>query len=166
MKEILFANKNFAVVRDLELDSALKEYIEQPNVVIAVPQLDDGSLVLVEHKRPILGAVLLECPGGKVDAGEDLQLSITRELEEEIGYTPGHLQYVCCFYTSVGSSTEKIHVFFASDLRPHIRKSEDKRKMELSTVSIDEVRALLTDGRIHDGKTLIALMKFVGSVPT
>jgi ADP-ribose pyrophosphatase len=161
MKEILFANKNFSVVRDPDLDSTLKEYIEQPDVVIAVPQLDDGRLVLVEHKRPILGTVLLECPGGKVDAGEDLQLSMARELEEEIGYTPGHLQYVCFFYTSVGSSTEKIHIFFASDLRPHSRKSEDKKKMQLSIISINEMKDLLANGKIHDGKTLIAIIKFL-----
>jgi len=137
------------------------DYLEQPPVVIAVPVLDDGQIVLVEHLRPILQTTLVECPGGKVDSGEELAVSITRELQEEIGYTPGKLEYISYCYTSVGSSTEIIHMFVARQLRPHLRKPEDTKRMKIVQMSPEQVLTLLEANQIFDGKTEIALYKYL-----
>src|ERR1017187_8920885 len=165
VKELLLKSRNFSVVRehfDPETAGVEKtiEYVEQPCVVIAVPVLDDGQIILVEHLRPILGTTLLECPGGKVDSGEDLESSITRELQEEIGYTPGELEYISYLYSSVGSSTEKIHLFVAPKLSPHVRKPEDAKRMQIKQRTAENVLRLLQSNRIHDGKTEIALYKY------
>jgi len=166
VKETLFTSKNFSVVRE-HFDQATAgvqktiEYVEQPNVVIAVPVMDDGSIVLVEHLRPILGATLLECPGGKVDLGEDVETCITRELQEEVGYTPGEIEYMSYFYSSVGSSTEKIHVVVARKLVPHVRKAEDVKRMQIERKVVEEVWSLLRTDQIYDGKTEIALYKYL-----
>lgn len=162
---MLLKSKNFSVFREYFAPDAAGigktiEYIEQPGVVIAVPVLEDGQIILVEHLRPILGTTLLECPGGKVDPGENLETSITRELQEEIGYTPGNLEYVSYLFSSVGLSTEKIHIFVARELRPHTRKPEDAKRMRIKKLSPEKILRLLDSDQIHDGKTEIALYKY------
>lgn len=169
MKNTLLESKNFRVVRaKYESASAgtdaVIEYIEQPNVVIAVPVMANGDVILVEHLRPILRTTLLECPGGKVDPDEDLEQCIVRELQEEIGYTARTIEYLCYFFTSVGTSTEKIHVFVASDLGVHSRKKEDIKRMVVKPFKLSEIPALLDAERILDAKTEVALYKYLHRV--
>lgn len=166
MKKTLFESKNFSVVSEplpssSEGISKPTEYICQPDVVIAVPVHDDGRVTLVRHSRPILGVELLECPGGKVDAGESLETAITRELEEEVGLTPGKLEYVTYFYSSVGTSTEKIHVFVARDMTAHPRKSADTKRMHLVDMDHDAIVQTVNAGELHDGKTIVALSAYI-----
>lgn len=165
MKKLLFEGKNFRLMRQRFTSATAGvektiEYLEQPEVVIAVPELPNGELILVEHIRPILATTLLECPGGKVDPGEDLEGCIIRELQEEIGYTSAKVDYLSYFYTSVGSSTEKIHAFIARELIPHARKAEDVKRMKVKILPPELVWNLLRNNELHDGKTEIALHKF------
>lgn len=166
MKQLLFEGTNFRLVRE-HFDAATAgvdktiEYVEQPEVVIAVPVLEDQRILLVEHIRPILQTTLLECPGGKVDPGEDLETCLVRELQEEVGYTPGRIEYQDYFYTSVGSSTEKIHIFQVGMLRLHPRKPDDIKRMRIRAMQVEEVWDLLRSNQIHDGKTEIALYKYL-----
>ena len=166
MKQILFKSKNFCVVREplpsrSEGASKPTDYIWQPEVVIAVPVHDDGHVTLVRHNRPILGVELLECPGGKVDAGESLETAITRELEEEVGLTPGRLEYVTHFFSSVGTSTEKIHVFIARDMAPHPRNRADTKRMHLVDMEPDAIVRVVNGGELRDGKTIVALSTYI-----
>jgi ADP-ribose pyrophosphatase len=165
MKELIFTSKNFRVVKDhfpsaSTGTSKLIEYIEQPEVVVSVPVMDDGKLVLIEHIRPVVGTSLLECPGGKVDPPEKLEDCITRELEEEIGYTPTSLEYVDYLFTSVGTSNEKIHIFVARGLKPHKRKGEDVGRMQVRCMEPAVVLEMLSKKEIHDAKTEIGLFKY------
>jgi len=162
MKQILLKSKNFSVIRETLISSSTgtatpTEYIWQPEVVIAVPVQEDGHIILVNHTRPILGLSLLECPGGKVDPGETVEGAIKRELEEEIGFTPSILEYVNYFFSSVGTSTEKIHFFIAKGLLPHKRKMADKKRMEIMHFRKDKIAEIFVRGELHDAKSIIAL---------
>jgi ADP-ribose pyrophosphatase len=162
MKNIVLTSKNFRVVKDLFPSTSAQtiEYIEQPEVVVAVPVMETGDLVLIEHIRPIVGVSLLECPGGKVNQSEKLEDCITRELEEAIGYTPTSLRYVDYLFTSVGTSTEKIHIFVARGLQPHERKGEDVGRMKVRWMQPASVLGMLSRKEIHDAKTEIALFNY------
>ena len=165
MRQILFKSKNFDVVSE-PLSSPLgveeqTEYVWQPDVVIAVPVHNNGNVTLVRHARPILRQELLECPGGKVDPGEDLEQAITRELEEEVGFTPHHLEYVTHFFSSVGTSTEKIHVFIARNLAPHTRNAADAKRMNLVELSPEDLLRTFNSNELHDGKTIVALAAYL-----
>ena len=93
MSKMVYQAKDFSVhIGEFEYNFAHErrelQYISQPPVVIAVPVTRQGKILLVEHWRRILDKITLECPGGKVEPGEDIDEAIRRELSEEIGVQP------------------------------------------------------------------------------
>src|SRR5678815_2859529 len=51
----------------------------------------DGRVLLIRKKRG-LGAGKINGPGGKLEAGETARAAAVREVQEEIGVTPLHLE--------------------------------------------------------------------------
>lgn len=69
--------------------------------------------ILAKQFRVGAEADLTEVVAGMIDAGEEPEQSITREIEEETGYEVDRLEHVDTFYTSPGGTTEKIYLYYA-----------------------------------------------------
>jgi ADP-ribose pyrophosphatase len=85
-------------------------------VILAV---DDGAVILVEQFRVPLGRACLELPAGligDVDAGESVEDSARRELEEETGYRAGKIEDLGEFYSSPGMASESFTLVRATGL--------------------------------------------------
>lgn len=85
-------------------------------VIVAV---EDGDVILVEQFRVPLGRNCLELPAGLVGdetAGESVEDSAARELEEETGYRAAHIENLGEFYSSPGLVTEGFTLVRASGL--------------------------------------------------
>ncbi len=86
-------------------------------IIIAVTPED--RIVFVEQFRVPLQARTIEMPAGLVGdihAGESLELSAARELEEETGWRPAHCEVLMIGPTSAGMSTERIAFVRATGL--------------------------------------------------
>ncbi len=78
-------------------------------IIIAVTP--DDKILFVEQFRVPLQARTIEMPAGLVGdihAGESLELSAARELEEETGWRPAHCDVLMIGPTSAGMSNERI----------------------------------------------------------
>jgi len=164
-KTAIYRAKNFAIRLGTFRSPSGKEsrkliYVDQPEVVIAIPLLPDGRIVLIEQWRPLTGQVTLECPGGKVERGESVTDAIVRELSEEIGYRPAGLRFLGDFYSSVGTSTERIYCFVATDLATTARSPQDEIEISLRYFSPEDLRAKLRKSMFSDGKTQLALTSY------
>ncbi|WP_369976786.1 NUDIX hydrolase [Xanthomonas bundabergensis] len=87
-------------------------------IIVAVTPDDD--VLFVEQFRVPLQARTIEMPAGLVgdiDAGESIEVSAIRELEEETGWTADHAEVLMIGPTSSGASNEKIAFVRASGLR-------------------------------------------------
>ncbi|MGB3392114.1 MAG: NUDIX hydrolase [Stenotrophomonas sp.] len=87
-------------------------------IIIAVTPEDE--VLFVEQFRVPLQARTIEMPAGLVgdiDAGESIEDSAIRELEEETGWTAGHAEVLMIGPTSSGASSEKIAFVRATGLR-------------------------------------------------
>ena len=87
-------------------------------IIIAVTPED--RVLFVEQFRVPLQARTIEMPAGlvgDVDAGESIEQSAIRELEEETGWTADHAEVLMVGPTSSGASSEKIAFVRASGLR-------------------------------------------------
>ncbi len=145
-------------VKDSRGKEAFREVVEHPGAVaiLAVNENDEAMLVR-QHRQPV-GEVMLEIPAGKLEPNEDPLECARRELMEETGLSAGRWQELTCFYTSPGFCNEMIYLFLAENLRqgdPATSDPEENIKKEV--ISLPRAGEMIVDGRIKDGKTIIAL---------
>jgi len=109
------------------------------------------------HRQPA-GEVLLEIPAGKLEPNEEPQDCASRELTEETGLKAGTWQEIGSFYTSPGFCDEKIYLYMAENLAEGISATSDpEENIRKELISLPEAGKMIADGRIKDGKTIIAL---------
>lgn len=100
------------------------EYAERTHgtgmAVIIIAMTPDDRLLFVEQLRVPLGRRTIEMPAGLVgdQAGEDtLEDAARRELVEETGWQPEHVEVLMTGPTSAGMSSERVAFVRASGLR-------------------------------------------------
>ena len=78
-------------------------------IIVAATPYDE--ILFVEQYRIPLGSKTIEMPAGLVgdqDGEDTLELAATRELEEETGWRPSHVEVLLVGPTSAGMSNERI----------------------------------------------------------
>lgn len=139
-------------------EEALREIIRHPGAVAIVPLDADERVTLVRQYRLPAGRHLLEIPAGTLEPGEEPLACAERELQEEAGLFPGKLESLGGIFVAPGYSSEYIHLFLATDLRPSKLEGDDDEFLEVSSLPLDEALALIDSGEIVDGKTISALL--------
>lgn len=144
-------------VRDLEL-------IEHAGASAVLPiagRLDDPDpdVLLIRQYRYATGGYIYEVPAGMPSRrGEPWEEVARRELEEETGWRAGRLVPLTRVYTTPGFTDEVIHLFLATDLEPGVSKLDEDEFVEVIRVPLSRALAWVADGRIVDGKSLVALL--------
>lgn len=136
-----------------------RDIVRHPGAV-GVVALDGDEVVLVRQYRAAIHNDLLEIPAGKCDVeGEPPEVTAVRELEEEVGLRPATIESLGGMHCSVGFCDEYIHLFLATDFEsvPVDHDGPEERHMTIERWSLDEIAAGLSDGRITDAKSLVAL---------
>ncbi len=140
---------------------ALREVVEHAAAVGIVAENDQGEILLVRQFRYPVGKELLEIPAGLVEPGEDPLETAHRELREETGFDAEEMLPLGRFYSSPGFCNEEILLFRGRGLRPDPRPQDDDEQIELCPVSRKEVVRRLREGELTDGKTLVALYRYL-----
>lgn len=136
--------------------------------VILLYNLAQRTVILVRQFRfPAYGhggthdGYLLEAPAGLLDAATPEQ-RIRAEVEEETGHRVHHVRRVFEAFMSPGSVTERLY-FFVAEYAPDSRVSggggveQEGEDIEVVELDIDTALAMVADGRIEDGKTIMLL---------
>jgi nudix-type nucleoside diphosphatase (YffH/AdpP family) len=105
--------------------------------------------------------LLIETPAGKLE-GAHPEDRIKAETEEESGFRISQPVKVFEAYMSPGSLTEKLHFYIATyDETDRVSDGgglrDEGEDIETLEVTIDEAMAMVADGRIIDGKTIMLL---------
>ena len=135
-----------------------REIIEHNGGAVIAALTGEGKLIMIRQYRKPAGRVMFEVPAGKIDPGEEPEKTAARELKEETGYTAGHIEYVTSFYPTVGYSEEQLHLFAAWDLTPGETSFDENEDIEMEAVDLDVLCEMVMEGRIHDAKTIIAIL--------
>ncbi|MDH4131536.1 MAG: NUDIX hydrolase [Gemmatimonadota bacterium] len=138
------------------------EMIRHPGASAVVPILDGGEaadprILLLRQFRHAADGFIWEVPAGRLDHGETPERCAHRELEEETGMRAQSLEPLTTIYTTPGFTDERIHLFLARGLEPGAHSRETDEFMELHPTPWSEVRGMIRNREIVDGKTLVAL---------
>lgn len=149
-------------------DGRIHQYdaIRHPGAVVLLPLLDDGSVVMIENHRHVVGETLLELPAGTIDPNESPQRCAARELAEETGYRAEQLEKLHEFYSCPGICDELMHLYLARGLSSGNPAREATEMIENRIVTRPQVVEMLAQGRIRDAKTLIGLYALLVASPT
>lgn len=136
--------------------------------VILLYNLARRTVVLVRQFRfPAYGyggahdGYLIEAPAGLLDAASP-EDRIRAEAVEETGFRVDRVQRVFDAFMSPGSVTERLH-FFVAEYEPGHRAGDgggvaaEGEDIEVLELGIDDAMAMVADGRIEDGKTIMLL---------
>jgi nudix-type nucleoside diphosphatase (YffH/AdpP family) len=127
----------------------------------------DGNVLLTRQFRfPVYvndhpDGLLIEAAAGLLDE-DDPETAIRREASEELGVTVGELEHLFDAYMSPGSVTERVH-FYAAPYTPADRTHaggglvDDGEDIEVLELPFEQALAMIADGRIADGKTIMLL---------
>lgn len=134
-----------------------RDYIHYSGAAVVLPVLDDGSIVLIRNYRFAVDEHLWELPAGILEADEDPAFCASRELTEETGYTAETVEPLGKFFPGPGTNDERMFAFLATGLTAGEQDLETYEEITVETMPADEVRRMVIDGRIHDGKTIATL---------
>lgn len=138
-------------------NTSQREYVLHPGAVVVVALLPNGNIILEKQFRYPLHQVFIELPAGKIDAGEEILVTGQRELLEETGYSASDWVKLGHQHPCIGYSNEVIYMYLARDLTAGSHRRDDDEHLEVFEASLANCLAMIKNGEITDGKTIIAL---------
>jgi ADP-ribose pyrophosphatase len=145
------------------------EMIRHPGAAAVVPVAsdprgDNPTLLLIKQYRYATGGTLWEIPAGRLAPGEEPADCARRELLEEVGVTAGRVEPLTTIWTTPGFTDERIHLFWAADLKAGVHAREQDEFIEVVPRPLVDVLAAIRAGEVCDGKTVAAVLYMAGFV--
>ena len=137
-------------------------------VIIAYDPARDLVVLHRQFRFPVhlsgLDAVIVELPGGVVEAGEAPEAAARRETIEELGVEPTDVIPAFTWLPSPGSLFEEAHLFVArvdaGNVPTHAGKRSESEFTEPFAISPDAVLAAIDADRLSHGFTIIGMLWF------
>ncbi|MFW5692029.1 MAG: NUDIX hydrolase [Chloroflexota bacterium] len=139
--------------------TARREIVQHPGAVAIVAVDDADHVLLVRQYRTAADDILLELPAGTLEPGEDPAVCADRELQEEAGHKPGQLRAIGGIYAAPGYTTEYVHLFIATELKPSRLDADADEFIETVRLPLADALAMIDDGTIQDSKTVAGLLR-------
>jgi ADP-ribose pyrophosphatase len=160
-EDVVYEGSIFDVVkgtfRFADGEEAQRDIVRSPGAVGIVAH--DGEVVYLvrQPREPIDDPDVLEIPAGRLDKeGEPPEETAQRELAEEIGKHAGRLEHLRTYHSSVGMTTEEVHLYLATDLTDDEADSGEMERIEVVRWPLADLDAAIE--ATSDVKTILALM--------
>ncbi|MGN0814167.1 MAG: NUDIX domain-containing protein [Candidatus Coproplasma sp.] len=127
----------------------------------AVLFIKDKKIAMVRQFRYLYGKEIYEIPAGKLNKGEDPEISALRELEEETGYKAKNSRHLADIYPTPGYTDEIIHIYFVDSAEYVGNKLDEGEFLNCYFIDIEEVVRMIDSGEITDAKTVVAVYKYL-----
>jgi ADP-ribose pyrophosphatase len=124
----------------------------------------DPTLLLIKQFRHAAGGELIEIPAGRLNPGEDPKECAQRELLEEVGVKAGRIERLTTIWTTPGFTDERIHLFWAADLKTEQHAREPDEFIEVTPTPLSQAVTLIRDGGITDAKTALCILFVAGFI--
>lgn len=118
-------------------------------------------IYLIQQYRYAYQENLFEIPAGKLEDGEDPQITAYRELQEETGYQADRLEFLGVIYPTCGYSDEKIYLYLAQDATLKNTHFDEDECITGDFYPINQVLNWIMNGTIKDAKTICAIQYYL-----
>ncbi len=155
--ETVFEGRVFTAKRDTALlpngRLASREVVVHNGGVCIAAVDDERNIYLVDQFRYPFMKTLTELPAGKLEKGENPDLTAARELKEETGFSAKSLVRVAESYPSPGYCSEILYLYLATGLTAGEQKLDEDEFLSCYKLPLSEAVRRVMSGEISDGKT-------------
>ena len=148
-------------------NKATWDYIEHKPVVAFFPvDVKTGKILCVKQYRHAIESESIEIPAGGINDNETPFDGAIRELSEETGYecvdsdASAEVSKLIEMYTSVGYTNEKIYIFYGNVVKKRSQSLDENEYVNIILLDKDEIRNMILNGEIKDGKTIAAFFAY------
>lgn len=125
--------------------------------VLVVPLTADGKVILTVEPSAAFGQPVLILPGGELKAGVAPAAMANQELQEEIGYAAGRLDFLGELRPWSKYLAVRSLVYLARDLRPSKLPGDETYEIGVERVALTRFETLIASGRLQDARVIAAL---------
>ncbi|MGV8980835.1 NUDIX hydrolase [Clostridium sp.] len=169
--------KNWSIASRKDLNTLKDNYFNGAEddidaVIIIATHVDtatheaENKLVVIKQFRVPLNDYVYEIPAGLIDAGEDFETTVKRELKEETGLDLLKIDFEKTkskAYISAGMTDESAALVYCTCLgktsKAYLEPDED---IEIMLLSKAEAKSLITSNKKIDIKAFLAIQNFIG----
>lgn len=164
LKTEVIATSRFFQVEQLELRFAngqQRSYERLSNrghgAVMAIPLLDDDTVLLVREYAAGLHRYELGLPKGIIEAGENTLQAANRELMEEVGYAARDLRLLTTMSAAPGYLSSRMDVVIAQDLYVAKLPGDEPEELEVVPWRLSRIKELLQRDDFSEARSIAAL---------
>ena len=118
--------------------------VELPECVLALAITKENKVLLVEQYRHAIQQQSIEFPGGFIDKNESPEIAISRELQEETGYTFSDFHYLGKTFSNPGVLTNATHLYLATGGEKTSNQSLDaNEEINIILRPLEEVKMMI-----------------------
>lgn len=130
------------------------------NAVDIIALDKDNNVTLVVQPRCFTDTkVGIEIPAGYIEDGEKPEDAALRELKEETGLSPTHMEFLTWCYQDEGSSSSKIYLYIATGCKKVAKQNLDFDEIiKLYTCTFDEAKELINMGYIRGASSKMTIL--------
>ncbi len=77
---------------------------------------------------------------------------------------PARVEPLGGVFVAPGYTSEYIHLYVCSELRPQSLAGDDDEDIEVETLTLDEALAAIDDGTICDAKSVVAILRWARTI--
>ena len=131
-------------------------FIHCGDAVAVVPLTDEGDALLAVEYSPAFGCEILTLVSGMIEPGESLEEAANRELQEELGWRAGRLDFLGELHP-FKYLTIRVFVFLARDLTPSKLPGDEAHAITERRVPLKNLGGLCEAGELQDASAIAGL---------
>jgi ADP-ribose pyrophosphatase len=160
-RQVVYEGKFLKVRRDVARlsngSTSSREFVMHPGASAMIAIGPDERILIERQFRYAMGAIYVEIPAGKIDAGESSLQTAKRELLEETGYHARQWGFLTRIHPAIGFSDEIMDIYLARELELRQRSLDVDELLEIEWVTLGWLVDELRQGRLPDVKTQLAV---------
>jgi ADP-ribose diphosphatase len=135
--------------------------VENPDWVNIIALTKTREVVLIEQFRYGTEEIILEIPGGMIDADESPEMAARRELLEETGFSSDEFILLGKSHPNPAIQNNTIFHYLAVNCeKTHDTTFDEHESVVTKTVSLAEIKNLILEGRITHSLVIAAFAMF------